>query len=114
MSAARQSPGRPGRAVPGAAIAKRLEKLGIRSRPELVLHLPLRYEDETALVPLADAPEGVPVLVEARVVRAEVAYRPKRQLIVHAQADGDGGKAGALTLRFFNFYASQLKQFENT
>ena len=114
MSAARQPVGRPGRAAPGAAIAKKLEKLGIRSSTELVLHLPLRYEDETKLVPVAEVREGVPALVEARVVRAEVAYRPKRQLVVHAQADGEGGKpaAGKLTLRFFNFYGSQLRQFE--
>jgi ATP-dependent DNA helicase RecG len=43
------------------------------------------------------------VLVEARVRRAEVAYRPRRQLVVHAQG---------LVLRFFNFYPSQLKQFQ--
>jgi len=86
-----------------AATAKRLAKLGIRSRAELVLHLPLRYEDETSITPLAAAPAGVPVLVQARLVRAEVAYRPARQLIVHAEG---------LVLRFFHFYASQLKQFQ--
>ncbi len=85
------------------ATAKKLAKLGIRSRADLVLHLPLRYEDETAITPLAAAPAGKPVLVQARVIRAEVAYRPKRQLVVHAEG---------LVLRFFNFYASQLKQFQ--
>ena len=112
MSAARRPVGRPGNAAPGGAIAKKLEKLGIGSSAELVLHLPLRYEDETTLVPVSTAPAGVPVLVEARVVRAEVAYRPKRQLIVHAQAESDGAAPVALTLRFFNFYGSQIKQFE--
>ena len=68
-----------------------------------MLHLPLRYEDETALTPPEAAPVGRPVLVEARVVRAEIAYRPRRQLVVH----GDG-----VALRFFNFYGSQLKQFQ--
>src|SRR5205823_8535215 len=68
-----------------------------------VLHLPLRYEDETALTPVEEAPQGRPVLVEARVMRAEVAFRPRRQLVVHAQG---------LVLRFFNFYPSQLKQFQ--
>ena len=85
------------------ATAKKLAKLGIRTRADLVLHLPLRYEDETVLTPLAAAPPGQPVLVQARVLRAEVAFRPRRQLIVHA----DG-----LVLRFFNFYPSQRKQFE--
>ena len=85
----------------------KLAKLGIRSRFDLVLHLPLRYEDETALSAPRQAPAGRPVLVEAAVLRAEVAYRPRRQLVVHAECDGE-----PLALRFFNFYGSQLKQFE--
>jgi ATP-dependent DNA helicase RecG len=35
--------------------------------------------------------------------RADVAFRPKRQLVVHAEG---------LVLRFLNFYGSQLKQFQ--
>ena len=92
---------------PAASFAKKLEKLGIRSRFDLVLHLPMRYEDETGLTAVDRAPPGVPVLVEARAVRAEVAYRPRRQLVLHA-VSGDF----ALAFRFFNFYPSQLKQFE--
>jgi ATP-dependent DNA helicase RecG len=83
--------------------AGKFEKLGLRSSFDFVLHLPLRYEDETALTAPQDAPPGRPVLVQARVKRAEVAYRPRRQLVVHAQG---------LALRFFNFYPSQLKQFQ--
>jgi ATP-dependent DNA helicase RecG len=83
--------------------AGKLEKLGLRSSFDFVLHLPLRYEDETALTAPRDAPPGRPVLVQARVKRAEIAYRPRRQLVVHAEG---------LALRFFNFYASQLKQFQ--
>ncbi len=41
--------------------------------------------------------------IQARVQRAEVAYRPRRQLVVHAEG---------VVLRFFNFYGSQLKQFQ--
>jgi ATP-dependent DNA helicase RecG len=81
----------------------RLEKLGLRSRFDFVLHLPLRYEDETRLTAPEAAPPGQPVLIQARVLRAEVAYRPKRQMIVHAEG---------VVLRFFNFYGSQLKGFE--
>ena len=78
-------------------------KLGLRTRLDFLLHLPLRYEDETALTAPDAAPPGRPVQIQARVQRAEVAYRPRRQLIVHA----DG-----VVLRFFNFYPSQLKQFQ--
>ena len=85
----------------------KLAKLGIRSRFDLVLHLPLRYEDETTLTSPRLAQAGKPVLIEAAVRRAEVAYRPRRQLVVHAECEGE-----PLALRFFNFYGSQLKQFE--
>jgi len=67
----------------------------------------MRYEDETALTAVERAPPGVPVLVEARVVRAEIAYRPRRQLVLN----GESGEY-PLALRFFNFYPSQLKAFE--
>jgi len=89
--------------VKSDAVAKKLEKLGLRSRFDLVLHLPLRYEDETALTPVHAAPAGKPVSVEAPVLKAQVMYRPKRQLVVHAEG---------LVLRFFNFYGSQLRQFQ--
>jgi ATP-dependent DNA helicase RecG len=68
-----------------------------------VLHLPLRYEDETALVPPEQALPGQPVLVQARPKRAAIAFRGKRQLVVNAEG---------LELRFFHFRASQLTQFK--
>ncbi|HEX5477862.1 MAG TPA: ATP-dependent DNA helicase RecG, partial [Burkholderiales bacterium] len=89
--------------VKPAALARNLARLGLRRRLDFILHLPLRYEDETALSAPQDAPAGIPVLVEARVERAEVAFRPRRQLIVHAEG---------LVLRFYNFYPSQLRGFQ--
>ena len=83
--------------------AGKFEKLGLRSSLDFVLHLPLRYEDETALTAPDAAPQGRPVSVEAKLLKAQVMYRPKRQLVVHAEG---------LVLRFFNFYPSQLKQFQ--
>jgi ATP-dependent DNA helicase RecG len=91
--------------VAGPAVRAKLAKLGIHSRFDLVLHLPLRYEDETKLTPLSDAGTGEPVLVEAVVVESEVKYRPRRTLVVRC---GDG--RSELWLRFLNFYPSQVKQ----
>jgi ATP-dependent DNA helicase RecG len=90
------------RAIPPAT-AKKLARLGIRSRHDLLYHLPLRYEDETRLTPLAQAMPGATVQVEAPVRSTEIAFRPRRQLVVHC----DG-----LALRFLNFYGSQTRQFE--
>src|SRR5918992_569184 len=86
-----------------ASVEKKLAKLGLRSRFNLVLPLPLRYDDETSLTTLGAVPPGKPVLVQARVLKAQVMFRPKRQLVVHAEG---------LVLRFFNFYGSQLQQFQ--
>ena len=88
---------------PATALAKKLAKLGLRSADDLALHLPHRYEDETRLSAPEQARPGEPVQVEARVLKPEVKYRPKRQLVVHAEG---------LVLRFLNFYGSQLKQFQ--
>ena len=88
---------------PAQALSKKLARLGLHTAQDLALHLPHRYEDETQLTAADAAPLGVPVQVEARVTAAEVKYRPKRQLVVHAEG---------LVLRFLNFYGSQLRQFQ--
>ena len=98
----------PESALPGAtpATTDKLAKLGIRTQADLVLHLPLRYEDETQLTTIADLRPGVPAQVEAEIVDASVKYRPRRQLVVRVQDDS----GGELVLRFLNFYGSQVKQ----
>ena len=50
-----------------ASVRKQLDKLGLRTAFDVVLHLPLRYEDETHLTPLRDARAGDTVQVEAQV-----------------------------------------------
>jgi len=85
-------------------VAAKLAKLGIRREFDLVLHLPLRYEDETRVTPIANAPPGLPVQVEGTVRSTEIVYRPKRQLVSRIE-----DSTGELVLRFFNFYASQAK-----
>ena len=69
-----------------------------------MLHLPLRYEDETRVTPIANAPPGLAVQVEGTVRSTEIVYRPKRQLVSRIE-----DSTGELVLRFFNFYASQAK-----
>ncbi|MBM3343014.1 MAG: ATP-dependent DNA helicase RecG, partial [Betaproteobacteria bacterium] len=85
----------------------KLARLNISSKFDLVLHLPLRYDDETHLYPIKDAPDGRHVLVEGSVVETDIKYRPRRQLVVQIE---DG--SGPLALRFFSFYGSQVKHFE--
>src|ERR1700722_4279720 len=95
-------------AIPGVAPAMfaKFAKLGLHRRFDLVLHLPLRYEDETTLSPIAGAGPGTSVQVEATVLATDIKYRPRRTLVVTL-----GDDQGILILRFLNFYGSQVKQF---
>ncbi len=89
----------------GPALDPRLRKLGITRRDDLLLHLPLRYEDETALAGIAGLADGETAQVQGTVVGAEVIGRGRRSLQVRI---ADGG--GELLLRFLNFYPSQVAQ----
>jgi ATP-dependent DNA helicase RecG len=85
----------------------KLAKLGLRSDMDLILHLPLRYEDETKIVPIREAclRGGHVSQVEGLVIKNEISLKPRRQLLVTIADD-----SGELLLRFMNFYGSQVKQ----
>ena len=86
--------------------ADKLAKLGLTRSIDLVLHLPMRYEDETTLTPIGELLPGGVEQAEGVVIDNEVAYRPRRQLVVKLR-DDDGAQ---LVLRFLNFYGSQVRQ----
>ena len=90
--------------IPKATLGK-LSKLGIHNRFDLVLHLPLRYEDETQLVRIDDLQSGADSQVEGEIIHCEVVFRPRRSLVCQLKDD-----SGILFLRFLNFYPSQQKQ----
>ena len=88
-----------------SAPQKAMDKLGLQRDIDLALHLPLRYEDETRLTPIADAREGETVQCEGIVRDSRIEFRPRRQLVVRLHDGSD-----ELVLRFLNFYPSQQKQ----
>ena len=81
-----------------------MHKLGLVRDIDLVLHLPLRYEDETKITLLRNARDGDTVQIEATVTQCEVQQRPRRMLKVTVE---DG--TGECVLTFFSFYPSQQK-----
>lgn len=99
--------GAPPEHLPGVprAVADRLSKLGIQRPFDLVLHLPLRYEDETRVQAIAEARHGTLVQVEGVVIDCDVKFRPRRQLVARIRDEG-----GELTVRLLHFYPSQQKQ----
>ncbi len=88
------------------AVQEKFAKLGIINEFGLILHLPLRYEDETHLCPIRDVPEGKAVQVEGVIIHSEVMYRPRRQLVCQVE-----DSSGILSIRFLNFYSSQIKAY---
>jgi ATP-dependent DNA helicase RecG len=89
------------------ALAIKLAKLGLHRDTDLLLHLPLRYEDETRITLIRDAVPGAAAQFEVEVVSSEIAFRPRRQLLCHVSDD-----SGTLLLRFLNFYPSQQKALQ--
>jgi len=98
---------RPQKSAAGNTLAARLARLGLRTDADFILHLPLRYEDETHITAVRDALPGVAAQFEVDVVSSEITFRPRRQLVVRVRDD-----SGMLILRFLNFYPSQQKSLQ--
>jgi ATP-dependent DNA helicase RecG len=82
--------------------AGRAARMGLVRDWDFLLHLPLRYVDETRIVPVLELQPGVTAQVEGEIARAEVGVRQRRQLLVRLRDAG-----GELLLRWIHFYGSQ-------
>lgn len=100
-AAAKSSPPTPSRL---SAPQRAMRRLGLVQPIDLALHVPLRYEDETQLTPLAQAQVGSTLQFEAEVVASEVVFRGRRQWLLWV----DDGQARCV-LRFLHFFPSQQK-----
>jgi ATP-dependent DNA helicase RecG len=83
-----------------------MQKLGLVRDIDLVLHLPLRYEDETRLQTIAEVHPGDQAHVEGVVFECRVEQRPRRQLLIGLDDGSD-----TLVLRFIHFQPSHQKTF---
>ncbi len=90
------------------ALAAKLARLGLGRDADLVLHVPLRWEDETRLTAIRDLLPGETAQVQAAVRDAKIAYRPRRMLTLTVEDAG----GGVLGIRFLNFYPSHVKLFQ--
>ncbi|TDR41716.1 ATP-dependent DNA helicase RecG [Tahibacter aquaticus] len=92
----------------GPALRECLARLGATTLQDLWFHLPLRYEDRTRLVPIADLRPGESAQVEGVVDAVQKGFRGRPQLRV---AISDGSQA-TLVLRFFHFRGAQADQLK--
>jgi len=86
----------------GPAMELKLARLGMFVLRDLLLHLPLRYEDRTRYIPLSLMRPGKAALFHGEIVEASVQFGRRRSLLL-TLTDG----SGYLALRFFHFSRRQ-------
>ncbi|EIC21312.1 ATP-dependent DNA helicase RecG [Thiorhodovibrio frisius] len=96
----------------GPRIAERLAHLGVRSVADLLLHLPLRYQDRTCACAIAALRPGQEALVQGRILTADIHQGRRRALLV-ALADADQDTGARLWLRFFHFGQPLMRRFQS-
>jgi len=87
---------------------KLLNKLNIQNWFDLLLHLPVRYEDRTKITDIKDLKDNAFSQVLGKVIDVDIVFRGKRNLVVHLE-DGYGDQ---ISLRYMHFYPNQKAQFE--
>ena len=87
---------------------KLLNKLNIQNWFDLLLHLPVRYEDRTKITDIQDLKDNAFLQVLGKVIDVDIVFRGKRNLVVQLEdACGD-----QISLRYIHFYPNQKAQFE--
>ena len=89
----------------GPKLTERLNKLHIFTVEDLLLHMPMRYEDRTQISPINRVRLEQRAVVDGEIINASLQYGRKRSLVVEIS-----DSTGFLKLRFFYFNAAQQKQ----
>ena len=99
---------RPVTVLPGVGpkLAERLARLGIYTAEDVLLHLPLRYQDRSRITPISGLVAGAEAQIEGEIVGSEVTERGRRFLLCTLR-----DLTGELTLRFFHFSPAQRQLF---
>ncbi len=92
----------------GAKVAEKLAKIDIYTVEDALFHLPLRYEDRSRVYSISDCVVGTHVTVVGQVQSCQIQFGKRRSMLVRIS-----DASGLMTLRFFNFSASQKNQLEN-
>lgn len=89
-------------------LSERLARIGLVKDWDFVLHLPLRYEDETRITPIAETAAGAVFQIQGRVNSCHIRQFGfgKEQLVAQV-AD----ETGEMQVRLLHFYPSSRTQF---
>lgn len=89
----------------GPRLQATLARLGIFRYIDLLLHLPIRYQDRTRITPLHQVRAGAEYLVQGSILTATLQYGKRRSLKVVLEDD-----TGRVCLRFFHFSKYQQEK----
>ncbi|AOE48911.1 ATP-dependent DNA helicase RecG [Kangiella sediminilitoris] len=91
----------------GPKLAEKLQRIHVRNVLDLLLHLPLRYEDRTQIKPIASLQDGDRALIKVQVELAQVQYGKRRSLVCRAS-----DQSASIDFRFFYFNKSQQQRLQ--
>ncbi|WP_238843382.1 ATP-dependent DNA helicase RecG [Thiomicrorhabdus xiamenensis] len=86
---------------------EKLHKLGLFTIQDMLLHLPLRYQDKTRLTPIDSLLVGVEAQTEGTIISQAMTRGGRNSLLVTIQSPG----GACLTLRFFHYHYRQAQSF---
>ncbi len=90
----------------GPSLKEKLARLGILRTMDLLVHLPLRYQDRSRVVSLKSLRAEQEALVSGQIVAVKFGYGRRRSLFVTIE-----DQTGFLGLRFFHFSKNQQAGF---
>ncbi|HLX53824.1 MAG TPA: DNA helicase RecG, partial [Aquella sp.] len=85
----------------------KLKAIGLNTIWDLVLHVPLRYEDLTKVYSMREANVGMQVQIEGEIISCDVLQTKTRQLHVKVSDSNQ-----IIILVFFHFYPSYKTQYQ--
>jgi len=94
----------------GPKTATRFERLGIKTLRDLLFYFPKRYEDYSAITPIAKAKKGEKVCLRAKILTIQTRRTPRKKMFLTEAIIEDD--SGALSVIWFNqpFVTKQLKK----
>lgn len=81
-------------------------RLGLQRPVDLLLHFPIRYEDETTVLALSEFGSGDSAQAQVQVCDVSVVFKPRRTLMIRVE-----DASGSATLRFLYFNESMRHNF---
>lgn len=86
---------------------EKLERLNLRTLGDLLLHLPLRYQDKTRITPIDSLLVGIEAQTEGTIISQTMTRGGRNSLLVVIQSES----GACLTLRFFHYHFRQAQSF---